>query len=144
MLLYPAHFGGDNPEGGYVVTFPDFPEAVTQGETLDEAIEMARDSLRMAIPYRIATTESVPLPSKRKGKDIRLVGLSALQAAKLALYQLWRESGIRKVELARRLGIPPPNVDRLFHFDRATQVDQLEAAFAALGKRLVIGVEDAA
>ena len=143
-MLYPAHFDGDNPEGGYVVTFPDFPEAVTQGENLGEAMEMARDSLRMAIAYRIEHAESVPLPSKRKGKNMRLVGLSTRQAAKLSLYQIWQASGIRKVELARRLGIPPPNVDRLFDFDRATQVDQLEAAFAALGKRLVIGVEDAA
>ena len=97
-MLYPARFDGDNLEGGYVVTFPDFPEAVTQGEDLGEAMEMARDSLRMAIAYRIEHAESVP----------------------------------------------PPNVDRLFDFDGATQVDPLEAAFAALGKRLVIGVEDAA
>lgn len=144
MLQYPAHFDSDNPEGGFVVTFPDFPEAVTQGESLAEAMEMARDSLRMAIAYRIEQSEPVPAPGKRKGKDTRLVGLAAIHDAKLALYWLWQASGIRKAELARRLGIPPPNVDRLFRFDRSTQVDQLEQAFAALGKRMVIGVEDAA
>ena len=144
MIEYPAKFDDDNAEGGFVVTFPDFPEAVTQGESLDEAMEMARDSLCMAIAYRIEHTAPVPAPSKRKGKNFRLVGLSAIHGAKLALYQLWHASGIRKVELARRLGTQPPNVDRFFRFDRSTQVDQLEAAFAALGKRLVIGVEDAA
>ncbi len=30
-MQYPAYFDDDNPEGGFVVTFPDFPEAVTQG-----------------------------------------------------------------------------------------------------------------
>ena len=105
MLLYPAHFDDDNPEGGYVVTFPDFSEAVTQGESLDEAMEMARDSLLMAIAFRIEHAETVPQPSKRRRKNTRLVGLPARQAAKLALYQLWQASGMRKVELARRLGI---------------------------------------
>ena len=117
MFQYPAKFDDDNAEGGFVVTFPDFPEAVTQGESLDEAMEMARDSLSMAIAYRIEHTEPVPAPSKRKGKNFRLVGLPAIHDAKLALYQLWQASGMRKVELARRLGIPPPNVDRYFRFD---------------------------
>jgi len=43
-------------------------------------------------------------------------------------------SGIRKAELARRLGIPKTTVDRLFDLDRHTRLDQIEAAFAALGK----------
>ena len=98
----------------------------------------------MAIAYRIEHTEPVPAPSKQRGTHFRLVGLPTIHDAKLALYQLWQASGMRKVELARRLGIPPPNVDRYFRFGRSTQVGQLEAAFAALGKRLVIGVEDAA
>ena len=51
---------------------------------------------------------------------------------------------MRKVDLARRLSIPPADVDRLFRFDRATRVDQLDAAFLALGKRMVVTVEDAA
>ena len=117
MFQYPAKFDDDNAEGGFVVTFPDFPEAVTQGESLDEAMEMARDSLSMAIAYRIEHTEPVPAPSKQRGTHFRLVGLTAIHDAKLALYQLWQASGMRKVELARRLGIPPPNVDRYFRFD---------------------------
>ena len=86
MIEYPAKFDDDNAEGGVVVTFPDFPEAVTQGESLDEAMEMARDSLRMAIAYRIEHTEPVPAPSKRMGKNFRLVVLPAIHDAKLALY----------------------------------------------------------
>ena len=144
MFEYPAKFDDDNAEGGFGVTFPEFPEAVTRGESLNESMEMARDSLSMAIAYRIEKTESVPAPSKRKGKNFRLAGLSAIHDAKSALYQLRHASGMRKVEFARRLGIQPPNADRFFRFDRSTQVDQLEAAFAAFGKRLVISVEDAA
>lgn len=42
MLVYPAIFH-KAVEGGYVVIFPDFDYGGTQGETLNEAIEMAQD-----------------------------------------------------------------------------------------------------
>ena len=32
-------------EGGYAVEFPDIPEAFTQGSTLEECMDMARDVL---------------------------------------------------------------------------------------------------
>ncbi len=143
-MQYRAYFDDDNPEGGFVVTFPDFPEAVTQGETLDEALTMARDALAMALAYRIEHNEAIPSASMVDGSGYRWIGLSAIHDAKLSLYQHCRGANLRKVDLARMLGIPPPNVDRLFRFDRATRMDQLEAAFSVLGKRLVVTVEDAA
>ena len=33
-----------DPDGGYVAVFPDLPGCMTQGETLEEAIEMAQDA----------------------------------------------------------------------------------------------------
>ena len=33
-----------DPEGGYVVEFPDLPGCLTQGDTLDEAVSMAEDA----------------------------------------------------------------------------------------------------
>jgi predicted RNase H-like HicB family nuclease len=38
--LYPAVFD-PNENGGYTVTFPDLPGCVTEGDTLDEALQMA-------------------------------------------------------------------------------------------------------
>lgn len=37
------------PEGGYTVTSPILPELVTEGDTLDEAIEHVRDALKAVI-----------------------------------------------------------------------------------------------
>jgi DNA-binding transcriptional regulator LsrR (DeoR family) len=51
---------------------------------------------------------------------------------------------MRKAELARRLGIPKTTVDRLFDFANHTRLDQIEAAFAVLGKRIAVEVKDAA
>jgi antitoxin HicB len=73
-----------------------------------------------------------------------MIELPAVAALKTELYIAFRASGIRKTELARRMGIPKTTVDRLFDFENRTRLDQIEAAFAALGKRLRIAVEDTA
>ena len=51
---------------------------------------------------------------------------------------------MRRAGLARRMGIHKQEVERLFDPDHASRIEQLEAAFAALGKRLLIAIDDAA
>ena len=48
-------------EGGYTVTVPALPGCVTQGETIEEAIVMAKDAIRLFIETLIAEGEPVPL-----------------------------------------------------------------------------------
>ena len=45
---YPALFEACE-EGGYTVTFPDLPGIVTEGDTIDEAIAMAKEALALHI-----------------------------------------------------------------------------------------------
>jgi antitoxin HicB len=144
MTGYPALFEPDLESGGFVVTFPDFAYGVTQGETLREAETMAADLLSGLVSDLIEKDEPLPKPSRPRARNYRVVNLSALEAAKAELYVAFQSSGIRKSELARRLGIPKTTVDRLFDFGNRTRLDQLEAAFIALGKRLSIEVRDAA
>ena len=47
-LFYPAVFHKAE-EGGFWVSFPDFPECMTQGDSMDEAYEMAIDDVRFVI-----------------------------------------------------------------------------------------------
>ncbi len=131
-------------EGGFVVTIPDFGWGVSQGDTEEEAREMATALLQTLVQEHIRKGEALPRPAKRRGRKYRFVSLPALQGAKAELYMAFLGSGIRKAELARRLGIPKTTVDRLFNFENHTRLDQMEAAFAALGKRLSIEVGDAA
>ena len=42
MLIYPAIFHR-TIEGGYIVVFPDFDYGATEGQTLEQAMEMAED-----------------------------------------------------------------------------------------------------
>ena len=144
MLFFNALFEPDREKGGFVVTFPDLKWGVTQGETEEDAMAMAADALEMVVRDYIERGEPLPLPSKVRGRKYRAIRLPAIQSAKAELYMAFKESGIRKAELARRLGIPKTTVDRLFDFGNHTRLDQIEAAFAVLGKRLVFEVRDAA
>ena len=141
-MEYPAVFEVAE-EGGFVVRFPDFGWGVTQGDTEEEAREMAADPIRTMIRELIRQGEEIPRPSRPRRK-YRMIRLAALDAAKAELYMAFLGSGIRKTELARRLGIPKTTIDRLFDLDRHTRLDQIEAAFASLGKRLSIKISDAA
>ena len=143
MLQYQALFE-PAPEGGYVVTFPDFDWGITQGDTEEEAYAMAADAFRMVIAHYMSEGKALPVPKKHRGRFYRTIRLPALIAAKAALYTAFRQSGMRKAELARALGIPRMNVDRLFDPKRHSRLDQMEAALRALGKELDVTIRDAA
>jgi antitoxin HicB len=142
-MKYPAVFEPAE-EGGFVITFPDVYEAITQGDDEQEGIDMAQDALITMFTHLIREGKPINPPTSPKGRKIRMIELPAVAALKTELYIAFQASGIRKAELARRLGIPKTTVDRLFDFANHTRLDRIEAAFAALGKRLSIEVRDAA
>jgi len=142
-MEYPALFEPDE-EGGFVITFTDFGWGITQGDTEANARDMAIDALYTMIQEHIRKGEDLPRPSRPRGRKVRMIRLPALQGAKTDLYLEFLASGIRKAELARRLGIPKTNVDRLFDLNHHSRLDQIEAAFRVLGKELTIQVRDAA
>lgn len=144
METYQAKFEPDREAGGYVVTFPDFGYGVTQGESEEEAMEMARDLLLLTIGDFIRAGKPLPKAGTRRGPGYRVVALPLLQTAKVDLYRAFLASGIRKAELARRIGIPKTHIDRLFSLRHQSRLGHIEAAFAALGKRLRMEVRDAA
>jgi antitoxin HicB len=144
MEHYLARFEPDRRDGGYVVTFPDFGYGVTQGETDDEAMEMARDLLMLTISDYIREGKPLPTPTRRRGGKYRPVPLPALQAAKADLYGTFLASGLKKAELARRIGIPKTHIERLFSLRHHSRLEQIEAACAALAKQLHVEVRDAA
>jgi antitoxin HicB len=143
MEPYLALFEPDRKAGGYVVTFPDFGYGVTQGET-EEAMEMARDLLMLTIGDYIRESKPLPTPRRHRGSKFRSVALPALQAAKVDLYTAFLESGLKKAEFARRIGIHKTHIERLFSLRHHSRLDQLESSFAALGKRLHVEARNAA
>ena len=123
------------PEGGYLVTFPDIPEAVTQADDAGVALQRAVEALETALSFYVDERRPLPVAGMPK-RGQRTVRPSALECAKLGVYQAMLEQGIRKSELARRLGWHLPQVDRLFDLQHASRLDQIECAARALGKRI--------
>jgi antitoxin HicB len=131
-------------EESVVISFPDFGYGVSQAEGESEAMRMATDLLICLITDCIKKGEPLPERRKHKGKHYKQVRLPALVGAKVELYREFLASGIRKTELAARTGLAKTNIDRLFDLRRSTRFELIEAAFAAIGKRLLIDVHEAA
>jgi antitoxin HicB len=92
----------------------------------------------------IRRKRDIPSPVRRKGASVRTVTLPALTQAKLALYSEMRTAGVRKADLARRLGWSKNQVERLLDLEHASRMDQVEAALKAIGKKIAIRISDAA
>jgi antitoxin HicB len=142
-MEYPAKFTPDRTAGGFVVTFPDVPEAITQGDTIEEATAMASEALELALTFYTEKWADLPVRGSLK-RGMRMVRVPALSEAKFRLYSALRAAGVRKIDLARRLKCSPSQVDRLLDISHHSKLDQMEAAFAAIGKRLAIENRDAA
>jgi antitoxin HicB len=140
VLQYPAVLEADENQT-WLVTFPDFGDAVTFGETQQQALDHAVDALETVVIYRMKHKLDIPSPSSPGGNP--LVSLSPLTAAKALLYKELREQNISIRQLAQRLKCEYPAANRLLDVTRKTQVNEIARAFEALGKRVVIGVENA-
>jgi antitoxin HicB len=151
-LLYPASFE-PQPDGGFTVLFRDIPEAITEGDTLDEALLHAQEVLSMCLRGRIEDGQPIPLPTvtpanlapakptktKTKGITIRLVAPDA-QAQSAALLRLAR-AGRPLSELARALDTSWAAAQRLENPRHWPSLKQLDRAAKVLGRRLVLSFE---
>ena len=138
-FYYPVELQKDD-NNTFLVTFPDFPEAATFGETKEDALFHAEDCLEEVVSGYMAAKKDIPKPSVAKGRS--MVSLTPLAEAKLLIYLSMREKKMTKAELARRLHWKFPQVDRLLKLHHKTEFSSIAAALEVLGKRLVIGIED--
>jgi antitoxin HicB len=139
MMRYPVTITPD--DGAFVVTFPDVPGAITYGDTIEEAIARAPDALLTIFDAYMKDRRDIPAPSPvYTGVAVEL---PTLESAKVELYRWMRAMNVNKTELARRLDWHMPQVDRVLDVHHGSQLDQLDAAFTAIGKHLRISIEDA-
>jgi antitoxin HicB len=140
QFVYPATLTPDAQDGGFVVTFVDVPEAITQGDDVPEALQQAADCLDEAIAGRIRRHDAIPEPSPVEAGQYT-VAVPAQTAAKAALYVALRQTQLTQVELATRLQCDEKEVRRLLDPRHASKLSRLAAALALLGQQLVIGVQ---
>jgi antitoxin HicB len=139
MLAYPVILTADKEAGGFVVTFPDIPEAITQGETVDEALAMAAEALETAMDFYFDGKRAVPMPSPAKRRQ-QVVALPLSVSAKVLLLNEMIRQQVRPSELARRLHTTPQEVNRLTNLHHTTKIDGIAGAMKVLGKTLEIRV----
>ena len=137
MQGYPVNLRKD---GKYIlVTFPDIPEAITQGDNREDALHHAADALETAMDFYFEDRRPVPTPSKPKPGQA-VVELPPSVAAKVLLLNEMLRQKVRPAELARRMGTTPQEVNRLTNIRHTTRIDRVDTALRALGKRLLLRV----
>jgi len=139
--MYPIELKPDD-NGTLLVTCPDLPEVTSFANTMADAEKRAADAIEEALAARIAHHDEIPPPSAASGRQVAM--LPPLTVAKTELYRAACTAGVTKAELARRLSWHAPQVDRLFDLRHRSKIEQIEQALRAVGKRLVVGVQDAA
>ena len=134
---YPCNIRPDSAGAGFVVGFPDVPEALTGGDTMAETVELASDALATALAGYYHERRDIPEPSEA-GANQWIISVPAVVAAKLALYRAMRAQGITNVALAGRLGLTEGAVRKLLNPDHRSHFGQVQIALKALDRVLLI------
>ncbi|MGV8839111.1 MAG: type II toxin-antitoxin system HicB family antitoxin [Bauldia sp.] len=140
-MRYPVEFIHEDNDTITVVV-PDLPGTHSFGDDEADALRHVVNAIESMLAAIIAAREDIPRPSKAGRR--RTVAVPALTIAKIGIYEAMREAGIGKAELARRLGLHLPQVDRILDPRHNSHLDAVEAALAAVGRTLEVRVHEAA
>src|SRR3954469_18903194 len=138
-FTYAVKLAPDKQDGGYIVTCRDLPEAITQGETLEEALADAADALEEAVAGRISDARDIPMPTGAKRGE-RMVSVPPSMALKAAVYLSVREAGISNSELARRMRLDKKGARRILDPHHPTKLPRIEEALAVLGRHVELAL----
>jgi antitoxin HicB len=129
--VYPCTLTTDE-DGRFLVRFPQFPEALTDGASEAEALAEAVDCLREVLSQRLKQGEDIPDPAKL-GRGEYPVRVSPELSVKPALARILREQRLPVTCLARRLEIDHKEARRLLDPYAATKMSRLVQALDVLG-----------
>jgi antitoxin HicB len=137
---YPAVFTPAE-EGGYIITFPDVPEAITQGESIQECIKEAADALDEAIIGRINSGKVIPESSAAKSGNY-IIPVPPQSAFKAALYEEIQRLNWSNLEVAAFFGVDEKEVRRLLDPHYSSKLPRIAELLERVGKRIVVSVQD--
>jgi len=122
--------------GWRLVRFPDIPEALTEGETEQEARANALDCVIAALEGYMKAGRPLPRPGSVSGPD-RAV-LPSLVTAKLAVYETMRARKWSKAKLAKALDMPENSVRRLLDLRHNSHMWLIDEALAKMNAALPV------
>lgn len=125
------------PNDWWLVRFPGIPEALTEGETIEEARGNALDCVLAALEGYMKAGKPLPrLGASHSGSD-RVI-LPSLVTAKLAVYETMRGRGWSKLKLAKELGMPENSVRRLLDLRHSSHMWIIDEALKKMSAELTI------
>ncbi len=138
MLKYPAKFEPAE-EGGFIVEFPDLEGCLTEGDTLEEAKEMAQDALTGWLDVMYEMNGNIPSPSQIEGENIYYIAPDSDVAIPILIKQLRQSKGLTQKQISEAIGIKYQAYQR-FENPRTfnATVKTLKRISSVLGKELII------
>ena len=91
--------------GGYLVEFPDLPGCLTEGKTIQGALDQAREALSGWLFVVIRKGDEVPPSRARRGRGYRLIVPDLDVAIPLAILSARKRRGFTQEQVANALGI---------------------------------------
>lgn len=140
MYDYPVQIH-DDPDGLWLEC-PDVPRTYGTGADMADALQSLSDGLETVFTFYVEDGQPIPAPSQ-PAEGQTTVRLPVIVTMKVAAWNAFLASGLSKSELARRMGVARPQVDRLFDFMHYSKAMQLEAALQVMGHRLSLTLEAA-
>ena len=134
--LYPATFTSDDQDG-YLVTFPDLPEAITQGDDMSDARSNAIDALDEAVAAYAMDGKPLPSPSKTDRGQV-LISVPLQTVLKYELRLTMKAGAVSNTELAKKIDVSEKEVRRIIDLGHNTSLARLETALLAMGKQPVV------
>lgn len=123
--------------GWWLVRFPGIPEALTEGETEEEARANALNCVISALEGYMKGGK--PLPRDGAGHSgTDRAALPSLVTAKLAVYETMRTHGWSKVKLAKELGMSENSVRRLLDLHHSSHMWIIDEALAKMNTELSV------
>ena len=94
-LFYPAVFHRAE-EGGFWVSFPDFPECFTEGDDMTRAYEMAVEAMGLALVSRKEEGEEIPSPTEIDKVDVKEGTLAIIEFDMLEYQKKHNSRAVKK------------------------------------------------
>jgi len=137
-MAFGYHYTLERQENGWwLVRFPGIPEALTEGETEEEARANALDCVIAALEGYMKAGR--PLPREGAGHSgPDRVALPSLVTAKLAVYETMRVRGWSRLRLSRELEMPENSIRRLLDLHHSSHMWIIDEALAKMKAELSI------
>lgn len=139
--VYPARFTRA-PEGGWDIAFRDLPDAISQAEDNEDAIDLAEGCLQATIEGRLLYGLEIPRPSNPRAGEV-MVAVPIETATKAALLTALAASGNSRLALAKALRMDEKEIRRMLDPRHSSKLPRVARVLKALGKELRLTVVDA-